>query len=192
VRGLDNGYGDPLFVSVTRIVAMNIQVGGLSEGVHEFQFRAVASDLGLDHSFPQELRVDTCLERIGHQIALQTAIETVGVFQCDRCTSKFETVLKPTYNMVYVIEGTETGNIDGGELQIIPSGLGVIDISEDVRQAVVLSVPLKLLCSESCKGLCAQCGVNLNIATCSCSDTAVDPRWEALRELIDKDLHNPS
>ena len=65
----------------------------------------------------------------------------------------------------------------------MPPTLAVIDLGEDVRQTLILAVPLKLLCRPECKGLCPQCGTNLNNETCSCTTVEADPRWDALRAL---------
>jgi uncharacterized metal-binding protein YceD (DUF177 family) len=85
-----------------------------------------------------------------------------------------------------VWEGDDTARYDPSEVQVIPASLPVIDVNDDVRQTVFLAVPLKLLCSESCKGLCPQCGINLNMGTCACTDDPADGRWEKLRSLVRK------
>jgi uncharacterized protein len=55
---------------------------------------------------------------------------------------------------------------------------------EDVlREQVLLALPLKVTCREECKGLCPQCGKNLNQEQCSCSTEMEDPRWAALKDV---------
>ncbi len=58
-----------------------------------------------------------------------------------------------------------------------------IDLTSSVRDAILLSVPMKPLCSPECKGLCPVCGKDLNVDRCSCTLETVDPRWEALKKL---------
>jgi uncharacterized protein len=53
----------------------------------------------------------------------------------------------------------------------------------------LLALPLKVVCREDCRGLCVQCGKNLNDEQCSCSTTIQDPRWTALREIRSKLQH---
>jgi uncharacterized protein len=62
-------------------------------------------------------------------------------------------------------------------------GQTVIDMADDVRQTVLLAVPLKNVCREDCRGLCPQCGRNLNDGACDCKETRVDGRWDKLKEL---------
>jgi len=85
--------------------------------------------------------------------------------------------------MFYVIEGAETEHLDPVEFQQLLPGQAVIDIADDVRQTLLLAVPLKLLCSENCRGLCPTCGKNLNEGECSCRNDVGDPRWDVLRNL---------
>jgi len=59
-----------------------------------------------------------------------------------------------------------------------------IDITEDIRETVLLAIPIKLLCKHDCKGLCPHCGANLNVESCTCAEEMIDPRWEALKKLL--------
>jgi uncharacterized protein len=167
---------------------MKIQIGRLSEGIHLYHFQLGPSELELGENFRKEVGVDATLEKLATQFFLKAEIETAGTFECDRCLSEFEAPLSGSYRMYYVVEEGGHENTDPAEIQIIPPGSSVIDISDDVRQTILLSVPLKLLCSERCEGLCPQCGRNLNTDPCSCSDTITDSRWEKLRLMQNKNL----
>jgi uncharacterized protein len=57
-----------------------------------------------------------------------------------------------------------------------------IELDELVLEQLELSLPIRILCQEDCKGLCAQCGTNLNVESCDCPPP-IDPRWQALAEL---------
>jgi uncharacterized protein len=56
----------------------------------------------------------------------------------------------------------------------------VIDIEPMIREAVMLELPVAPLCRDDCKGLCPECGVNHNEATCDCKVDVTDPRWAGL------------
>lgn len=58
-----------------------------------------------------------------------------------------------------------------------------INLFEIITEQIALSLPMKFTCNERCKGLCSQCGVDLNIETCHCIQKDMDPRWEALKHL---------
>jgi uncharacterized protein len=55
-----------------------------------------------------------------------------------------------------------------------------------LRDAVTLALPLRPLCREDCKGLCARCGNDLNAGPCDCGGDDIDPRWEALAALRER------
>jgi uncharacterized protein len=58
-----------------------------------------------------------------------------------------------------------------------------IDLNELLREQFYLALPMKPLCRDECKGLCPQCGTNLNAGTCDCGPAWEDPRLAALKQL---------
>ncbi|WP_164001328.1 YceD family protein [Pyxidicoccus caerfyrddinensis] len=58
-----------------------------------------------------------------------------------------------------------------------------IDLDPIVREQLILALPLTIVCREDCKGLCPQCGINRNDATCSCETKPVDPRLAPLKNI---------
>lgn len=58
----------------------------------------------------------------------------------------------------------------------------ILDLSEAVRQYLLLAIPMKPLCQPDCAGLCPVCGSNLNQGTCSCSRRTRDQRWSKLEK----------
>ena len=169
---------------------MKIQVGGLSEGIHEYHFEADPSEIGLENGFSRGILVDTVLEKTGNQIFLRATVHTHGSFECDRCVSHFEAPISSSLQTCYVTDGAEVVHVDPEELQVVSPGLNIIDIAEDVRQTLLLAIPLKLLCSDTCRGLCPRCGKNLNTGPCTCAETTTDSRWEKLRELQQNKLRD--
>jgi uncharacterized protein len=166
-----------------RAATMKIQLGGLSEGFHQYHFRVAGEDLNIGPGFRQPVLVSASVEKTANQVFLTASVEAQCTFTCDRCLTEFGRVLEPRYRMIYVFEEAEAGRFDPSEVQFVSPALSVVDITEDVRQTLLLSVPLKLLCSETCRGLCPRCGTNWNVSSCSCHDERTDQRWEALKKL---------
>lgn len=54
-----------------------------------------------------------------------------------------------------------------------------------IHENLVVSIPIRILCNDDCRGLCPQCGSNLNSGECGCQSSA-DPRWDALKKLSDE------
>ena len=62
---------------------------------------------------------------------------------------------------------------------------GFIDLSPLVRELILLEIPMQPICRDDCKGLCSQCGSNLNHISCDCEQEYIDPRLSALQKLLD-------
>ncbi len=59
-----------------------------------------------------------------------------------------------------------------------------VDLSEPMREAVLLALPMRSICRPDCRGLCPQCGQNLNLEQCDCQKEDIDPRMIALKQLL--------
>lgn len=87
---------------------------------------------------------------------------------CARCTQIFSTTV------------TDSGFLrDYSDL----GGTEDVDITEDLREAILLNLPHFPLCDDACKGLCSQCGKDLNEGPCGCSDGKAGGAWDALDSL---------
>jgi uncharacterized protein len=162
---------------------MKIQVGGLSEGLHAYHFEVPPSDLELGETFGATILVDVQVNRTGRRYLLEGTVSTAIVFECDRCVAQFTRQVSGSYRMYYVQDAQDMGGADPSEVQVVPGDLTFIDVSDDVRQTAVLTIPLKVLCRDDCRGLCPKCGTNLNEQQCDCKDTVADSRWDKLRSL---------
>ena len=84
---------------------------------------------------------------------------------CDRCLVTFE---------------TEVGTDEVCHLLALPED-GVIDLTENVREDMLLTLPSRCLCREDCRGLCPQCGLDLNTGSCDCTAKRLSSdAWSAL------------
>ncbi|MFI5251506.1 MAG: YceD family protein [Bacteroidota bacterium] len=164
---------------------IKIRISGLSNGVHEYHFDALPADLGLEEAFQTPVSLDVELEKSSRQLYLKSKIIADGIFICDRCLGEFKQTLSNQMNTVFVYNESDSKDDDGDEIRVITPETMSIDITDDVRQAIILAVPLKMLCSEDCKGLCPHCGVNRNIRSCKCREIKeIDPRWEKLKKIL--------
>ena len=67
---------------------------------------------------------------------------------------------------------------------------GQLDIGDLLREQFQLALPMKPLCSDACRGLCAQCGANLNRTECGCAPVWEDPRLAPLKSLLNRPKEN--
>ena len=56
----------------------------------------------------------------------------------------------------------------------------------EIEKQLLVNLPMKVLCSEDCKGICNRCGANLNIEQCQCEDSELDPRMASIRDIFNK------
>ena len=166
------------------VAEFRINISNLSEGIHKYHFEVEPSKIGLDERFSGIIKVEVNLDKSIGQIFLQAEIQAEGSFCCDRCLENFNQDLNTAYSMMYVQDARSTIDMDEEEeVQILRADRNYIDLDDDVRQYILLTVPWKLLCREDCLGFCPMCGVNKNVESCTCAAQTVDPRWDALKKL---------
>ena len=109
--------------------------------------------------------------------------------RCGRCLEHLKTGIDADVNITYLPEienkdVSEKHKLSEEELNTGHYSDNIIDISGLMREFVSVNIPIKPLCSEECKGLCAQCGTNLNAGNCECKDEVIDERWSKLKNLL--------
>jgi DUF177 domain-containing protein len=137
---------------------------------------------------PVHLLLDIHKERDAFRITGR--VETRLELECGRCLESFEIPIGSTFELHYV---HETDNTGAGEREIDEDALttayyrdNVLDLGDLMREQFQLVLPMKPLCAENCKGLCPECGTNLNKATCECRPKREDSRLAALKALLDE------
>lgn len=103
---------------------------------------------------------------------------------CDRCAEDVNKQMSFSVDKILVRELANDADADSDEYIVLESG--VLDLDDYIREEVQLFLPSKILCKPDCKGLCSNCGKNLNLGDCDCKK-AVDPRMAALLQLLDED-----
>ena len=98
---------------------------------------------------------------------------------CSRCLDTF------IYPIDIDIEERFTTNSKSEDEEAIVVLDDVLNITEVVETSIISTLPIKRVCKDDCKGLCQECGCNLNFNTCSCNKEDVDIRFEALKGFFD-------
>lgn len=106
---------------------------------------------------------------------------------CSRCLEPFTLPVATDFDLRYV---PRVENVGEGEKEVEEDDLTTsfydndqIDLGQLILEQLQLALPMKPLCLEACKGLCPQCGTNLNTGTCSCDPRWEDPRLSGLKQL---------
>ena len=124
----------------------------------------------------------------GGQYRLVGRVATRLSLDCSRCLEAYSYPVDADFDLLYVPHSENVAA--DAEVEVEEDDLGTayyrdeqIDLGQLLREQFYLALPMKPLCREECRGLCPQCGTNLNTATCDCVQEWVDPRLEALRAL---------
>lgn len=164
---------------------MKIPVYQLKDGIHKLEEVIKGGELHFyeEQFFPNDIYIQAVLSKFNENITLKVDLETKAKFECDRCLQEFDKIITGKFNMLFYTGSQDIGE-DEDDVVIIKSDDKEIDINDRIIESLVLSVPIKKLCSEDCKGICPHCGADLNHEPCKCPDTPVDPRWDNLRKLL--------
>ena len=105
---------------------------------------------------------------------------------CARCAEDFSVASNRDFR--FILAPKSVGNLNGKDLVAEDLEFSLyegeeVDVSPLIREQLLLALPTRPLCQEGCRGLCPQCGVNLNLTSCTCSAEKLDPRFEALRAI---------
>lgn len=161
---------------------MIIKFRNYSDGVHHFDLTKSCVELDLGDPFINDVLLRCKMDKSHHQIYLSCDLSVNADLECDRCTTGFKRVLKNHFENLYLFEKDEPKEDEIGVYQLSPDS-DKIDLSEDAVEYARLAVPMKILCSEDCKGLCIKCGANLNEKSCDCKEDEDLGVWEPLKKL---------
>lgn len=161
-----------------------LDVSGLLRGeTRELDINAqVTIDDDLDITFIESPRIEGSAVNMSGYIELTAKLTVKYETVCARCLKPLERemVLDLKYPIAESLE-----NMDNDEY-IIPEN-GLVDLSELVRENIILNLPISDICSEDCKGLCTKCGADLNLGDCGCVRVEKDPRWSVLEHFFDEE-----
>ncbi len=162
LRNLDTSGGTVTGTDVVEYTDDGGQTTTLSCAVTvHYRHAGAAYYFDVEVSAPMETSCHRCLDRVSHPV--RTEFDLVARRRSER--------------------GEDTGEVPADDNHII---LGAkeseVSLHPYIHEAVVVGIPILILCNDECKGLCPECGANRNHGKCTCRP-AVDPRWNDLRGL---------
>ena len=155
----------------------------IAEGRSRWVETVPQSQLGLEWQgleFGPELRVQLDVGRSGNDLDLALSYSGDRHGECDRCLKPFEVAFQGSLRAIGR-KASADHELAGQDGVIFHDGV-VLDLTVEIREAVLVDIPIQQLCKDDCRGLCPTCGIDLNTGQCDCSPDRIDPRWEALRK----------
>ena len=168
---------------------MYIKISNLSDGVHKYSFDESIKEINLEEPFLGKFKAEIELSKIHNQIIMAADFGANAHFECDRCLNDYNEEIKGSFKIVYFL-GSKPEGEEKDNLVYLPVTADRIEIGKDLRDFALLSIPMKMICREDCKGLCSNCGKDLNEGDCNCDKSKTDSRWLPLLELKNKINNN--
>jgi uncharacterized protein len=145
----------------------------LPQGTSRLEVEATAAGVGLPEAdWPLGVRADLALDRAGEQVTVRGILRATARLECVRCLKVFDQPVETELLRYTDRAGTSRHVVDEGDLERddhmqFYDGR-TLDVSAEVREALLLEIPLAPRCREDCRGLCPRCGADLNEGPCEC------------------------
>jgi uncharacterized protein len=155
-----------------------------------FDFSVEPTDIDLESESAKLIsaaKVEANIKQGIVQTDVDGSVMTAVEVECNRCLGTVEKSLDFEFSAAFITPENYTqereAEINASDLEISIFEGDKIDLTELVREQILLNLPEQVFCSEDCKGLCQKCGANRNLINCNCEEKEIDPRWAALKNL---------
>jgi uncharacterized protein len=127
------------------------------------------------------------VDRVGMDMRVRGEVKSRLIATCDRCLNEVAFPIEAPFDLIYLPEDPGAGQTGETELHDRDLDLAIyendqINLDDLVLEQLELNLPARVLCREDCRGLCSECGADLNSEQCRC-EKPIDPRWQALNRL---------
>lgn len=151
---------------------MIIQAGELSERQQQYTGEESVSILDLENDpfarGKNTIHYDLTVRCLNDEILVRGTLSVELACLCSRCADWFRNILRvPAFVRSYMLSSENE----------------VIDLTADIREDILLALPMNPVCSSKCRGLCPVCGANLNKQSCACHPGKTPAVWNVLDQL---------
>lgn len=129
------------------------------------------------------LRVDLEARPEGRAVRVTGELAIDLEMACSRCLEPVKEHVAIPFDELFVPRSALSGNEDEDEIIVVQEEK--VDLIPFIQEYVLLYLPFAPLCGEDCKGICPDCGQNLNERACGCSKDVINPKFAALKDLFD-------
>lgn len=130
----------------------------------------------------EDVKVRGVMVGTGERVSIRAEVDTTLATRCSRCLEDVNLPLSAEVDAVFA----RTVDPDDPDLYVFEASS--VDLTDAVRDALIMEIPMMVLCKEDCKGLCPTCGANRNKVSCTCQkgDEIANP-FAALKEFVHND-----
>jgi uncharacterized protein len=149
-------------------------------------FRETLSGATPPDFVPDRIEVACTASRMKENVFIEGTVSTAMDLPCCRCLEVIRLPLSSSFR--YTFTPTPSRSQDEVELNAADLDFAyyegdIIDLDAVILDQILLQIPIKPLCAESCRGLCPSCGANLNVTACNCREEHHDDRFSVLKQL---------
>jgi uncharacterized protein len=138
-----------------------------------------------EEGFQGDFHIHLLVSWVEEKILLSGSIEGEVETTCVRCADPALFHLQTSFT-IPVVRVTKDQEMDLEDDEAICLENNLLDVEQIVREHIILSVPLSVLCKEDCLGLCPVCGQNRNLGQCACQQETTDIRMEEFQEKLSR------
>lgn len=143
------------------------------------------------------IHLDAQVRKVREEIVIEGRVSSWIQMSCARCLKPHQVHLDDSFEVKYLPYPQELDSVE--EIELNETDMGItyytgedINLTELVREQVLLLLPVKALCKTDCAGLCPSCGKDLNEGPCSCAQEPVDHRFAMLKNLLFSEVSEKS
>jgi uncharacterized protein len=137
--------------------------------------------------FLAPLRIHLSIAREFDHIRVNGRVETSLRLDCARCLVEYQLDINSPFTIFFMrtLEIAQDEEVELADNDLISSTYegNEIDFTSEITEQIILEIPIKPLCRDDCRGLCPNCGAELNVADCSCGREDANFRFSALKDL---------
>ncbi|TAH75152.1 MAG: DUF177 domain-containing protein [Anaerolineaceae bacterium] len=139
---------------------------------------------GESYEFAWKDPVSLTITNLGNkELLIEGSVKLSLIIFCSRCLKKLEYSMD--IDLCKEIDFKRTEEERAEDLDEANYIIGYnLDVDILIKGEIIIALPMRLLCSDDCKGICMHCGTNLNEGSCDCDNTVLDPRMSAIRDIF--------
>ena len=169
-----------MLIDLSELLSVNDKKVDVQTEIEMDRFHSKAVDYIISKKSP----VNFHFENIGRKkLLMECSFQVTLTIPCDRCLEDVMYDMNIVVNREIDMNESEQDRIESmDELFFIEESS--LDVERLVYNEILIHLPMKVLCSENCKGICNRCGANLNSRNCNCDNTELDPRMSKIRDIF--------
>ena len=168
---------------------MIVDLLSLTDEPLPFEFKIASGDIDLETEGVRivgDINVVGELSKSAAKTDVKGSINAPVEVDCTRCLTPISRELDIVFDVDFVdkelFPDNKETHLESADLDTDVIEGNELDLSQVVREQILLNIPEQVLCRDDCRGICPTCGKDLNEGDCNCGEKEIDPRWAALKD----------